>query len=442
MVKGVTNSTMRIGFLPSLNPSGGGIYQYSLAMLEILHTLQEERSVQDEFVVFNRGGNITALSQLNQAGWKTVPLKLPLTFHQQILHTLGHILGKGKTRQMAAKLYRRLVSKNKFSDPNKIIPRPDLARLFIEQRIDWVLYPISTTISFETGIPYVMAVHDLQHRLHPEFPEVSANGIWEWREYLFRNGTRYAMLVLVDSQTGKEDVLEFYGSYGVTPDKIKVLPFLPPPYLSISVSEEEKQRIRKFYNLPDRYLFYPAKFWPHKNHLRIVEALGIIKERHGLEIPIVFVGSYKGEIRENNFHDVISLARQFNIINQIHYFGHIPDEHMSTFYAEATALVFPTFFGPTNIPPLEAWTFGCPVLTSNIRGIREQMGSAALLVDPASSESIADGIYQLWTDENLRKTLGEKGKKRLSTYTSVDFRRRLIKILKEAKERFREKKVN
>ena len=52
----------------------------------------------------------------------------------------------------------------------------------------------------------------LQHRLQPEFPEVSANGEWEWREYLFRNGARYATLLLADSEVGKEDILNFYGS--------------------------------------------------------------------------------------------------------------------------------------------------------------------------------------------------------------------------------------
>ena len=72
-----------------------------------------------------------------------------------------------------------------------------------------------------------MAIHDLQHRLQPEFPEVSANGEWERREYRFRNGARYATLLLADSEVGKEDLLNFYGPYGVTPDRVKVLPFIP-----------------------------------------------------------------------------------------------------------------------------------------------------------------------------------------------------------------------
>ena len=75
---------------------------------------------------------------------------------------------------------------------------------------------------------------------------------------------------------------------------------------------------------------------------------------------------------------------------ELRYLGYVPDEDMSGLYAGAVALVMPTFFGPTNIPVVEAWTFGCPVLTSDIRRIREQAGNAAVLVDPRSVEAIAD----------------------------------------------------
>jgi glycosyltransferase involved in cell wall biosynthesis len=97
----------------------------------------------------------------------------------------------------------------------------------------------------------------------------------------------------------------------------------------------------------------------------------------------------------------------------------------------------PTFLGPTNIPVLEAWAYSCPVLTSDIRNIREQAGNAAVLVDPRSVEAIADGIYQLWTDESLRSILAEAGRRRLAAYTPGDYRRELMAILEEAKTRIR-----
>ena len=101
----------------------------------------------------------------------------------------------------------------------------------------------------------------------------------------------------------------------------------------------------------------------------------------------------------------------------------------------------PTFFGPTNIPILEAWAFGCPVLTSDIRGIREQVQNAAILVDPRSVDAIADGIYRLWTDESLTRCLTNLGRRRLASHTRDDYRRRLLAILDEAKMRVHSQKV-
>jgi len=75
----------------------------------------------------------------------------------------------------------------------------------MDRNAQLMLYPVIDPLSFETGLPYVMAIPDLQHRLQPEFPEVSANGEWEWREYYYRNGTRYATLLLAESKHSYEE---------------------------------------------------------------------------------------------------------------------------------------------------------------------------------------------------------------------------------------------
>src|SRR5262249_4685872 len=119
--------------------------------------------------------------------------------------------------------------------PDSVKLRPDMRCWFRESGVDLMIYPVPDPLSFEAGVPYVMAIHDLQHRLQPDFPEVSADGEWESREYLFRNGSRYATLLLADSQTGKEDILTFYEPYGVTADRVKILPFAPTSYLAVEV---------------------------------------------------------------------------------------------------------------------------------------------------------------------------------------------------------------
>jgi glycosyltransferase involved in cell wall biosynthesis len=226
-----------------------------------------------------------------------------------------------------------------------------------------------------------------------------------------------------------------YGEYGITPDRVKVLPFLPASYLAEDVPEAEKRRVGEIYDLPEQYLFYPAQYWPHKNHSRVVEALGLLKQEHRLEVPIVLCGTYAGTIREATFKQINSLSRRLHIENQILHIGYVPDDDISALYATAAGLVMPTFFGPTNIPVLEAWALGCPVLTSDIRGIREQVSDAAILVDPKSAEAIADGIYRLLTEDDLRETLVTKGRQRLALYGPADYRSLLFDVLKEAETR-------
>src|SRR5262249_29771213 len=136
---------------------------------------------------------------------------------------------------------------------------------------------------------------------------------------------------------------------------------------------------------------------------------------------IVFCGSHSGELRESTFRNVFETATRYGIADQLTILGYIPDADIASIYAEATALVMPTFFGPTNIPISEAWALGCPVLTSDIRGIRQQSGDAALLVDPKSADDIASGIFRLWTEDGLRQQLIQAGHRRVQGFTGEDF---------------------
>jgi glycosyltransferase involved in cell wall biosynthesis len=429
---------MRIGIVPGLNASDGGIYQYSVTMLQALEERRSHAS-GDEFIIFASDMRNPTLGELTEKGWNIAHL-VPPTLKRRSVKLVERIVGP-RPREAMFRLAGRLFHRNTItpSDLDSVCFNQEMDRWFRRNGIELMLYAISSSLSFETGIPYVMAVHDLQHRLQPQFPEVSANGEWESREYLFRNGIRNATLLLAESETGKEDILNFYGHYSVTPDRIKVLPLLPSSMLAEEVSPEEQHRVRAAYELPERYMFYPAQFWPHKNHLRIVEALGSLKKKRGLEIPILFCGFHSGEVREQVFAEVMSRAAKLGIDKQIKYLGYVPDQDMAALYKGARALIMPTFFGATNIPPLEAWSLGCPVLTSDIRGIRQQAGEAAILVDPESIEAIAHGICLLWTDDELCRELIQKGKGRTNTFTLQDFRVRLAEIIEEAKSRITSK---
>jgi len=285
-------------------------------------------------------------------------------------------------------------------------------------------------------LPFILSIYDLNHRLQPEFPEVSAFGEFNRREYLYGNACRYATFVLVDSEQGKTDVLRFYGKL-IDEDRIRVLPYYPPIEKKPMPGRRDLERVARTYSLPPRYFFYPAQFWRHKNHSLILKALRQIAEETGEKIPVVFCGMYADYFRAANFQDLRSLATQLGVADRILYLGAVPGEDIPALYALSAGLVMPTFFGPTNIPPLEAWHYGRPVITSDLPGLREQVGDAGLLVDPRSPSDLAHAMLEIWRNAALGAELAERGRKRLSTHSWSAFVDGVRNVLTEACERVR-----
>lgn len=148
-------------------------------------------------------------------------------------------------------------------------------------------------------------------------------------------------------------------------------------------------------------------------------------------MAVVFAGSWQGQLRTHTFREVMKLAVSLGVADRLSVLGFVPDALMGGLYLGAQALVMPTLLGPTNIPILEAWLLGCPVVTSDIRGVREHAGDAALLVNPHSPEELAEAMWQVWRADSLRLRLADAGRRRLASCTEQDFGERLAAILEE-----------
>lgn len=109
--------------------------------------------------------------------------------------------------------------------------------------------------------------------------------------------------------------------------------------------------------------------------------------------------------------------------------GFVDDGNISYLYRHATAMVMPSYFGPTNIPPLEAMALGCPVAVSKKYAMPEQVGDAGLLFAPDSPQEIADCIERLWVDESLRNKLRARGYRRIKRWTRREFGKKLCKVM-------------
>ncbi len=236
---------------------------------------------------------------------------------------------------------------------------------------------------------YIFTVWDLCHRDFPEFPEVGWGRNFQQRENLFHKALPKAVAIVVDSVLGKENLVR---RYAVDPDRVVVLPFLPGEHSRTTEQEYQQHYISipEKYKIPGPYIFYPAQFWPHKNHIYILEALKILKEQLSTKVNAVFCGADHG-----NLQHILNDAERLNIRDQVFYLGLVANQEMPYLYRQALALVMPTYFGPTNIPPLEAFALGCPVIYSDLPGLRDQVGDAGLLVDLANPASLVDQLQKI-----------------------------------------------
>jgi glycosyltransferase involved in cell wall biosynthesis len=114
--------------------------------------------------------------------------------------------------------------------------------------------------------------------------------------------------------------------------------------------------------------------------------------------------------------------------------GYVSNGNIAYLYKHAVGMVMPSYFGPTNIPPLEAMLLGCPVAVSDKYAMPEQVGNAGLLFNPDSPEEIASCIEKLWMDENLRERLKKLGYKRVKQWNKEKFNKRLLKVVKEVEQ--------
>jgi glycosyltransferase involved in cell wall biosynthesis len=413
---------MRIGVARSLTDSvSGGVFQYEKVFLEALGELAGRYREELVYLCYNPTdlGTLAISGGLNYRG-------LPIL-----------ALSKPEAKQASPETY--LAQRPAMAqplDPNDPKFNYAGAELMRQNGVDLLVLASPSLPGFTFRVPFVVPIFDLNHRLQPEFPEVSAFGEATAREHFYINSCRFATLVLVDSEVGKSHVLRFYGNL-VEADRIRVMPYYPPVKDRPPPSERDLARVRAKYNLPNRYFFYPAQFWPHKNHGVIVQAIKLIAEETGEAVPVVFCGAYWTYVMAGNFKEVMAQAAKLGVGDRVRYLGSVSDEDMAALYTLSAGLVMPSFFGPTNIPPLEAWHLGRPVITSDIEGVREQMGDAALLVDPHSPQSVAAAMKRVWHDKALCAQLVERGGSRIASYDWSTFVNNVTSILDEASERVR-----
>jgi glycosyltransferase involved in cell wall biosynthesis len=296
-----------------------------------------------------------------------------------------------------------------------------LEGLMKRHKIDILLF--CNPIHEPVGIPYITIVWDLQHRLQPWFPEMNEEGGWYIRETGYTQILQRSTYIITGGEAGRDEISFFYG---IPKSRIRILPHPTPSFVFNCKRNNISASVVKKYGISQNYLLYPAQFWAHKNHANILFALKMLKESERLPLSIVFVGSEK-----NNLSYIERLADDLHLSADVFFLGFVDRNDLVDLYYHAFALLYPSFFGPENLPPLEAFALGCPVLASRVHGAEEQLGDAALLFDPRNPEDITNAIIKLYQNPGLREQLIEKGYARALRWTGKEFMRGIFSMINE-----------
>lgn len=264
-------------------------------------------------------------------------------------------------------------------------------------------------------VPYIATLWDLQHREQPWFPETSSGNEWWNREEYYAEWLGRAMRIIVPNSVARTEVER---AYGISSDRIVEIAQPVDPFNDVAAERSQTAAAEHGYQL-----IYPAQFWPHKNHVCLLEALRELRHQHDHRWRLVFTGSDKGTAGY-----VLSESQRMGVADAVDFRGFVSREALVELYRESFAMLFPSFFGPENLPPLEAMSFGCPVVAAAVPGASEQLRDACLLFDPLDPGALASNVARLKAEPELRRLIVAKGLTLAATHSAASVVERAIAV--------------
>ena len=251
----------------------------------------------------------------------------------------------------------------------------------------------------------VVTIHDLAFFYHPE--NFSKRGV-AFMSRAFQLAKRHAEMILVPSASTLADCV----SHGVEADRLCVVPW---GVTVGSVSERDRSEVRTRYRLPSQYLLWVGTAEPRKNLKSLISA--VAKSETSLPLLLVGPSGWGVDLSELMAGSRIAGSAITGSTIDVRHLGSVPSDDLRVLYDLAEAFVYPSLMEGFGMPVLEAMAQGTAVVTSAGTATAEVAGSAGVLVDPNSVDSIAAGIDAVVADDMRREQLALAAAKRAATMT-------------------------
>ena len=270
----------------------------------------------------------------------------------------------------------------------------------------------------------VVTIHDCIHLMFPQY--LPNRAALAYARTSIGMAARRATRVMTVSESSKRDILRFVDTQ---PEKIDVIYNAYDDRFGIEPEEEAVVRVRERFQLHDEFVLYAGNVKPHKNVERLIQAFDRVRRRGLDHLKLVIIGD-----EVSKYAALRRAVHKHQLHKYVRFLGYVPEETLAVMYRLAGVFVFPSLYEGFGLPPLEAMASGTPVVTSNVSSLPEVAGGAALLVDPHDPDAIADGIFQVLTNEQTRWAMRKKGLERARQFSWEASVARVLGIYREAAE--------
>jgi glycosyltransferase involved in cell wall biosynthesis len=289
----------------------------------------------------------------------------------------------------------------------------------IESECDAVIFPLGCMATYDLHVPSIVSFHDLQHEVYPRF--------FSWRELrarrvLYGANFRYATLIQASSAAVRDEALRVYRDR-LTPERIVIIPE-GVDYAAFSV--DGSMEALDTYGLPPEFLFYPAQFWRHKNHLRVLEALDLIRTREAVTIPLVLTGADYGCLGA-----VQRFLANRKLDAQVFLLGRVAYPVLRALCRRASYVLSASLYESSCLPILEAAASGAALLVSDIAPNRESAKTFRLrMFDPNNVENMATVISTAWRERDKNGEASAQNREAARQFDWVEIARRYLQQIR------------
>jgi glycosyltransferase involved in cell wall biosynthesis len=270
----------------------------------------------------------------------------------------------------------------------------------------------------------IVIIHDVNHLVF--YNQLSLNQKLYAKLFLKR-ATTISDTVITVSNFSEKEIRKYIGKIS---KNINVLYYgIDDSSMRGQHQQEESNRIRLKYNLPDNYILYVGSAKPHKNFNVLLKAFNLLLKDFP-DQKLVVVGLSEIQFNQSEFFESIVIKNK-EMLTSLFFTDYVSDSDLPLIYKHAEFFVFPSYYEGFGLPPLEAMINNCPVVASNAASIPEVCGNAALYFDPQNELELYRKMEMFLTDSNLRNDFIQKGAENLARFKMESFKSELSRIIKD-----------